>query len=477
MSGIKYVCAAFGLVPLFALFRRDGAAILFENSGASPYGSRMGYFLFLGLVCVAACLYVSVRRRRLAIGTRLMDVRVVCGLSVVATIAAEVSVWLGGIDALGVFGTLLLCVAYAAWFVVATLAWGSVLAAQERHTIMAISVLALLASLLPSTLDVLVEGALEQIVALLPLLSGALLVGGFRNDLARCAELELGEGKVSVSLEAYREPLFFSALVLLCGVIRGFLNGGSFINTHGASNNLTTHLASVVLVLGMFVVARRRDKASPALRGAWGLLFVFLLGSLLLVAFLSVEIVPLVPLGRSLVIAGNTCLTVLFWVLLVCLHKEDKGADTLYFAWYLVVEALASFCSYLLTPAFAQYMGISLEDQVLGCSLATAFVLALAAFSFLGSGRFQDVPTAKPPRSVADICTELAPGYGLTERETQLCTLIAQGNGLEAVADQLGLSLNTVRSYTKDLYRKLGVHKKQEVVDLVARAREGEPGE
>ena len=40
------------------------------------------------------------------------------------------------------------------------------------------------------------------------------------------------------------------------------------------------------------------------------------------------------------------------------------------------------------------------------------------------------------------------------------------------MANRLGLSANTVRSYSKDLYRKLGVHKKQEVVELVGRAGE-----
>ena len=48
MKPFAYLCAAFGMAPLLALFRRDGAAILFESASGSPYGSRLGYFLFLG---------------------------------------------------------------------------------------------------------------------------------------------------------------------------------------------------------------------------------------------------------------------------------------------------------------------------------------------------------------------------------------------------------------------------------------------
>ena len=182
----------------------------------------------------------------------------------------------------------------------------------------------------------------------------------------------------------------------------------------------------------------------------------------------------MLPLGRSLVIAGNTCLTALFWALLVFVQQEAPHRDAARFELYVVAEALASFCSYLFTPAFAQYLGISLETQVFGCSLATAFVLAVAAFAFLGNGEtgLDDRQATEAARSPLETCQELAPRYGLTEREVQICALLAQGHTLDAVADRLGLSANTVRSYSKDLYRKLGVHKKQEVVELVGRAGE-----
>ena len=92
----------------------------------------------------------------------------------------------------------------------------------------------------------------------------------------------------------------------------------------------------------------------------------------------------------------------------------------------------------------------------------------------MGNGEtgLDDRQAAEAARSPLETCQELAPRYGLTEREVQICALLAQGHTLDAVADRLGLSANTVRSYSKDLYRKLGVHKKQEVVELVGRAGE-----
>lgn len=470
MSPAKYLCAAFGVAPLLALFRRDGAAILFESVSGSPYESRMGYFLFLGLACLASCLWAYACTHHPKARLYSQDPRPIVGLSIAATVASETFMGLGGIDTAHMAGAFGVCLLYAAWIGIVAPAWGTALARCGRTAIMVSAVLALLVSLLPSTLGACIEGVLKPLVGLGPLTSGVLLVLGFRTRTAKkppiAEESPADSPSEPIPAELQRLPLFFSALVLLGGVIRGFLNNGTFINSHNPANNLITHAISAALMICIVFIATRPKHAGLGLRRAGASLFIFLLGSLLLIAFLSVELVPMLPLGRSLVIAGNTCLTVLFWILLVCTLRDRPDQSTRWMGQYVIVEALGSICSYLLTPAFAQYLGISLENQVFGCSLATAFVLALAAFAFLGTGSTQD---ASRERSPLKACQELAPRYGLTEREVQICALVAQGNTLDAVADHLGLSAHTVRSYSKDLYRKLGVHKKQEVVDLVAR--------
>ena len=43
------------------------------------------------------------------------------------------------------------------------------------------------------------------------------------------------------------------------------------------------------------------------------------------------------------------------------------------------------------------------------------------------------------------------------------------GRDVDRIADALGLSPNTVRSYRKSLYAALGVHGRQELLDLVER--------
>ena len=57
--------------------------------------------------------------------------------------------------------------------------------------------------------------------------------------------------------------------------------------------------------------------------------------------------------------------------------------------------------------------------------------------------------------------------YGLSEREVEVMELLAKGRGVSFVAEYLGLSQNTVKAYTKTLYKKLGVHSRDELMNLV----------
>jgi DNA-binding CsgD family transcriptional regulator len=46
---------------------------------------------------------------------------------------------------------------------------------------------------------------------------------------------------------------------------------------------------------------------------------------------------------------------------------------------------------------------------------------------------------------------------GLTDREAEIALLIAAGGSNQAIADHLCVSINTVKTHTRTLYRKLGV--------------------
>ncbi|HAD07287.1 MAG TPA: helix-turn-helix transcriptional regulator [Anaerolineaceae bacterium] len=60
---------------------------------------------------------------------------------------------------------------------------------------------------------------------------------------------------------------------------------------------------------------------------------------------------------------------------------------------------------------------------------------------------------------------------GLTERELEVLRLLAQGNTYNQIAENLVVSLNTVRFHVKGIYSKLGVTKVNQAIAEARRLR------
>lgn len=79
-------------------------------------------------------------------------------------------------------------------------------------------------------------------------------------------------------------------------------------------------------------------------------------------------------------------------------------------------------------------------------------------------------PVADP---LAKRSEELAGAFRLTAREADVALLLARGRSANYIGDELGISLNTTRGYIKSAYAKLGVHSKQDLIDLYTDADGG----
>lgn len=63
-------------------------------------------------------------------------------------------------------------------------------------------------------------------------------------------------------------------------------------------------------------------------------------------------------------------------------------------------------------------------------------------------------------------CVAIARDYSLTNREFDVLVRLAHGRSGAYIAEELTLSENTVKGHTKRLYAKLGVHNRQELINL-----------
>lgn len=62
-----------------------------------------------------------------------------------------------------------------------------------------------------------------------------------------------------------------------------------------------------------------------------------------------------------------------------------------------------------------------------------------------------------------------ADGYSLTRRETEVLSYLVRGRDTVYISEKLILSEYTVRTHTRHIYEKVGVHSKQELIDAFER--------
>lgn len=76
-------------------------------------------------------------------------------------------------------------------------------------------------------------------------------------------------------------------------------------------------------------------------------------------------------------------------------------------------------------------------------------------------------PEPGDPKPEQSPVATLAARFDLSERESQVLTQISQGSSMAAMAQALDISQNTIKTHVKHVYKKLGVHSRQEVLDLL----------
>lgn len=74
---------------------------------------------------------------------------------------------------------------------------------------------------------------------------------------------------------------------------------------------------------------------------------------------------------------------------------------------------------------------------------------------------------ADPDKETVEPYMRLAQKHGLTQRETEVLSYLAQGRSQPYIREALYLSKSTVGTHVEHIYQKVGVHSKQELIDLL----------
>lgn len=113
---------------------------------------------------------------------------------------------------------------------------------------------------------------------------------------------------------------------------------------------------------------------------------------------------------------------------------------------------------------------------LIGILLGAALILTVVLISRLlasGKSATSQIPAEAPeaPARVEtpfrDALAELAHAYSLTAQEENVLGFCAKGMNAQRISEEMVISPNTVKSYMRSLYAKLGVHSQQDIIKLV----------
>lgn len=167
--------------------------------------------------------------------------------------------------------------------------------------------------------------------------------------------------------------------------------------------------------------------------------------------------------------AGYTCLELMLWAVLFELFHET---DVAFNALYGIVRGLVSLATLIATGFSIFVMAFMPAATVHVVLLFFLLAMILVSSLLFGSRNVASLwglerPTIAPEAADADrVVQALADSYGLTARETEVITLLMRGRNEPFISGALFISPSTTHSHVSHIYAKIGVHSRQELLDV-----------
>ena len=211
---------------------------------------------------------------------------------------------------------------------------------------------------------------------------------------------------------------------------------------------------------------------------------VFKVGTLVGIAgFVAAPLLSLIDtqgITQSLVIAvGYTTFDIATWALMAELVSATNGNPIKSIGYGRFSIHAAEVLAIVACNALSAFPGAA--DAInstfgYGCVIAEMLLLAdnsalwLLIRTDMQTGEkdaetFCEARSGRPGTGRAAGIARIASAYDLTERESEVLALLAAGHGRARVAQALGISENTLGTHIQQLYRKLDVHSRQELLD------------
>lgn len=313
--------------------------------------------------------------------------------------------------------------------------------------------------------------ALPRVIALGATLGIVALIGFVLNKTQGRVSPCAGEGEKpgfaairECDVEFVRLFIAIGIVSLLESTVRAlFLNAGPIIS-EGSYPWL--FLVATIAALGLLVIPLLSFKMANFAPVYKVVIFP------LVVIFLLLPLLPWGTPASSIMALLAYCILAMFVWIALCHIANVRDMSPLIvfgFGWGMQIGGMLAgslIGALLLTFGSLDAWGLSLIAFICTCGVFAVYLLIMPESlmgSYLGdAGRSSSRPFYERCQAVADRC-------GLSEREFDVMVLLAKGRSNPRIQKELGISPGTTNSHLSSLYRKLGVHDKQEMIDLIER--------
>lgn len=267
-------------------------------------------------------------------------------------------------------------------------------------------------------------------------------------------------------------PIGLLVVVFLSGFLGSFVRGGMYYSGFEyaviASESLVLQAAvmgTLIIVLGLF------GKGYDAFSIFWPWAGLPVLVCCIALPFLG-ESSPTV-IATVFTIAHSLFNVFNYTIFVDIALRYHRDVATL-FCWGRAFDSLGCIIGFVAGSLFAASFSVTAHLWYV-LSLVSSYAMFALFVLVLRNRHVADFVQDEPseltgenslPR-VEDTCRPLAEEYGLTERETEVLDLLYEGRSIPYISQKLLVSTSTVKTHVQSIYRKFGVHTRQELLDRI----------
>ncbi|WP_139651998.1 response regulator transcription factor [Raoultibacter phocaeensis] len=286
---------------------------------------------------------------------------------------------------------------------------------------------------------------------------------GFYRVMRRLPKKTLLEHGLEAELNV---PYKFLVTALLHGLALGVLLGSAIEQGGSSEAVLINALSFVVAALLLFLSAIfvKMDFNHLIYQVGFGIMAT----GALLIAIVQ----PFPAIGESFQLVGFCFVHLVMWGLCSYLTKNFDLPATWVVAWPTCCLMLGQLVGGTATSVLVQQPDSAYWIQI--TAMIVCFVMLMAALFMMsnrnlttGWGIARPASAVSTDRALESVARLLTVENNLTPRESEIIALLARGRNRKFISEELVVSEETIKSHVYSIYRKLGIHSQQELLDLV----------